>query len=43
MEKVTGIQEIISDLEKRVNDKILEQSNFDLLKKLGGDSQSMLL
>jgi len=28
------IQEIIADLEKRVADKILEQSNFDLLKKL---------
>jgi len=31
---ITGKQEILSDLEKRVNDKILEQSNFDLLKKL---------
>lgn len=31
---ITGKQEIISDLEKRVNDKILEQNNFDLLKKL---------
>jgi len=34
MSKITGIQEILSDLEKRVEDKILEQSNFDLLKKL---------
>ena len=31
---ITGKQEILSDLEKRVNDKILEQNNFDLLKKL---------
>jgi adenine-specific DNA-methyltransferase len=31
---ITGRQEILSDLEKRVNNKILEQSNFDLLKKL---------
>jgi len=30
----TGKQEILSDLEKRVKDKILEQSNFDLLKRL---------
>jgi len=29
-----GKQEIIADLERRVADKILEQSNFDLLKKL---------
>jgi adenine-specific DNA-methyltransferase len=29
-----GKQEILSDLEKRVKDKIIEQSNFDLLKKL---------
>ena len=34
MTKLTGKQEILADLEKRVNDKILEQSNFDLLKKL---------
>ena len=34
MEKLTGKQEILSDLEKRVNDKILEPSNFALLKKL---------
>ena len=34
MAKITGKQEILSDLTKRVNDKILEQSNFDLLKKL---------
>jgi adenine-specific DNA-methyltransferase len=27
-------QEILSSLEKRVNDKILEKNNFDLLKKL---------
>lgn len=31
---ISGKQEILADLEKRVNDKILEQSNFDLLKKL---------
>jgi len=31
---ITGKQEILADLEKRVNNKILEQSNFDLLKKL---------
>jgi len=34
MAKITGKQEILADLEKRVADKILEQSNFDLLKKL---------
>jgi len=34
MTKIIEKQEIISDLEKRVADKILEQSNFDLLKKL---------
>ena len=34
MKQITGKQEIISDLEKRVNDKILEKNNFDLLKKL---------
>ena len=31
---ITGKQEILLDLQKRVNDKILEQNNFDLLKKL---------
>lgn len=35
MTKITTVkQEILSDLEKRVNDKILEQNNFNLLKKL---------
>jgi len=34
MIKITGKQEILTDLKKRVDDKILEQSNFDLLKKL---------
>ena len=34
MKNTAGKQKILSDLEKRVNDKILEQSNFDLLKKL---------
>jgi adenine-specific DNA-methyltransferase len=34
MAKFTEKQEILSDLEKRVKDKILEQSNSDLLKKL---------
>jgi adenine-specific DNA-methyltransferase len=34
MTKIAGKQEILSDLEKRVADKILEPSNFDLLKKL---------
>ena len=34
MINITGKQEILSDLEKRLYDNILEQSNFDLLKKL---------
>jgi adenine-specific DNA-methyltransferase len=34
MTKIAGKQEILFDLERRVADKILEQSNFDLLKKL---------
>jgi len=32
--KITVKQELLSDLQKRVNDKILEKSNYDLLKKL---------
>ena len=34
MTHITGKQEILSELEKRVNDNILERNNFDLLKKL---------
>lgn len=39
--KITGIQEIVADLEKRVADNILEQSNFDLLKKLVENADSL--
>ncbi len=38
---LTGKEEIISDLEKRVDDKILERNNFDLLKKLIGDAGTL--
>lgn len=41
MTKINGIQEILADLEKRVADKILEQSNFDLLKKLVENAGSL--
>ena len=41
MTNITGIQEILSDLEKRVNDKILEQNNFELLKKLVENADSL--
>ena len=34
MQKITEKQEILADLKKRVNDKILEKSNYELLEKL---------
>jgi len=37
----TGKQEILADLEKRIDDKILEKSNFDLLKKLINNADTL--
>ena len=34
MNEYTGRDEILKDLEQRVEDKILEPSNYELLKKL---------
>jgi adenine-specific DNA-methyltransferase len=41
MKRIKEKAEIIADLEKRVADKILEKSNFDLLKKLVENADSI--
>ena len=41
MTKSTGKQEILNDLKRRVDDKILEQSNYDLLRKLVENAESL--